>query len=125
MLQAKALLGTALNVDIYNDGSKGQLNSQVKTSTFKVHSKSSKLIELISRLTKNVWEITQRLLAFQCGADFVKVRQEQPLGVPVVPGARCVSVDGDADRIVYFYTDLAGTFHLLDGDRIATLGNIP
>lgn len=34
---------------------------------------------------------------------------------------RCVSIDGDADRVVYFYTDELGKFHLLDGDRIATL----
>ena len=34
---------------------------------------------------------------------------------------RCVSVDGDADRIVYFYADDELNFHLLDGDRIATL----
>ena len=34
---------------------------------------------------------------------------------------RCVSFDGDADRVVYFYTDNHETFHLLDGDKIATL----
>ena len=34
---------------------------------------------------------------------------------------RCVSVDGDADRVVYFFTDENGKFNLLDGDRIATL----
>jgi len=32
-----------------------------------------------------------------------------------------VSVDGDADRIVYYYIDTNDKFHLLDGDRIATL----
>ena len=35
---------------------------------------------------------------------------------------RCVSFDGDADRIVYFYLDDAdGGFRVLDGDRIAVL----
>lgn len=34
---------------------------------------------------------------------------------------RCVSIDGDADRIVYYYTDEQNKFHLFDGDRIATL----
>lgn len=34
---------------------------------------------------------------------------------------RCVSIDGDADRIVYYYVDDTKQFHLLDGDRIATL----
>lgn len=35
--------------------------------------------------------------------------------------ARCVSVDGDADRVLYYYMDGQTNFHLLDGDRIATL----
>lgn len=51
----------------------------------------------------------------------MKVQQKAPEGIPHVPNARCVSVDGDADRIVYYFTDENGTFHLLDGDRIATL----
>ena len=33
---------------------------------------------------------------------------------------RCASIDGDADRLVYF-TRLQGQFVLLDGDRIAAL----
>ena len=37
------------------------------------------------------------------------------------PGERGCSFDGDADRIVYYYTDSQGRFHLLDGDKIATL----
>lgn len=32
-----------------------------------------------------------------------------------------MSVDGDADRIVYYYMDKDKKFHLMDGDRIATL----
>lgn len=38
------------------------------------------------------------------------------------PNARYCSLDGDADRVVYYYTTPSQTFHLLDGDRIATLG---
>lgn len=57
-----------------------------------------------------------------CGADYVKTMQRAPIGMPVLePNTRCVSVDGDADRIVYFFTDENNCFHLLDGDRIATL----
>jgi phosphoacetylglucosamine mutase len=41
--------------------------------------------------------------------------------MPINPFARCVSIDGDADRIVYYYTDKYNKFHLLDGDRIAIL----
>lgn len=43
------------------------------------------------------------------------------LGIKINPGDRCCSFDGDADRIVYYYTDSQGHFHLLDGDKIATL----
>ncbi|XP_061609104.1 phosphoacetylglucosamine mutase isoform X3 [Phyllopteryx taeniolatus] len=60
-------------------------------------------------------------LNHQCGADFVKVQQKPPTGMKVCSGERCCSFDGDADRIVYFYTDSEGRFHLLDGDKIATL----
>lgn len=57
----------------------------------------------------------------QCGADYVKTHQSFPTGVPIETNARCVSVDGDADRVVYYYMDECSKFHLLDGDRIATL----
>ena len=35
--------------------------------------------------------------------------------------ARCASLDGDADRIVFYFMDADNNFRLLDGDRIATL----
>ncbi|XP_074471736.1 phosphoacetylglucosamine mutase isoform X1 [Sebastes fasciatus] len=60
-------------------------------------------------------------LNHECGADFVKVQQKPPTGVKLNPGERCCSYDGDADRIVYYYADSGGKFHLLDGDKIATL----
>lgn len=57
-----------------------------------------------------------------CGADFVKTKQRPPNGLPSCePNTRCVSVDGDADRVIYFFVDENQKFHLLDGDRIATL----
>lgn len=38
------------------------------------------------------------------------------------PGVKCVSFDGDADRIVYFYmSDKSNKMQLVDGDKIATL----
>uniref|UniRef100_A0A8D0L3V9 Phosphoacetylglucosamine mutase n=1 Tax=Sphenodon punctatus TaxID=8508 RepID=A0A8D0L3V9_SPHPU len=64
---------------------------------------------------------TKGKLNHLCGADFVKVHQKPPQGIEVKPNERCCSFDGDADRIVYFYNDAAGHFHLLDGDKIATL----
>lgn len=42
--------------------------------------------------------------------------------MPLEIGVRAASLDGDADRLVYFYLDKNGTFKLLDGDKIATLG---
>ena len=57
----------------------------------------------------------------QCGADFVKTGQRAPPSSQAAPLARCASLDGDADRIVYYFVDSDETFRLLDGDRIATL----
>ncbi len=42
--------------------------------------------------------------------------------MPLEVGTRAASLDGDADRLVYFYLDTQGNFKLLDGDKIATLG---
>ncbi|XP_068198391.1 phosphoacetylglucosamine mutase isoform X1 [Antennarius striatus] len=60
-------------------------------------------------------------LNHQCGADFVKTQQKAPTGITINPGERGCSFDGDADRLVYYYMDSEGQFHLLDGDKIATL----
>eukprot|EP01135_Chromosphaera_perkinsii_P009344 Nk52_evm20s1737 gene=Nk52_evmTU20s1737 len=58
-----------------------------------------------------------------CGADFVKVQQKEPEGLPanIPKDARFCSYDGDADRIMYFYFDEQKQFHMLDGDKQATL----
>jgi len=56
-----------------------------------------------------------------CGADHVKVSQGAPASLTMAPGVRHVSVDGDSDRVVYYYQEDGGRFRLLDGDRIATL----
>lgn len=60
-----------------------------------------------------------------CGADYVKTNQKAPPGVNMVSGGteRYCSLDGDADRIVYYYQALsdASSFRLLDGDKIAGL----
>jgi phosphoacetylglucosamine mutase len=60
-------------------------------------------------------------LNVQCGADYVKTRQAAPPSCKMAPLERWASLDGDADRIVYYFADKNGTFHMLDGDRIATL----
>ncbi|XP_030302964.1 phosphoacetylglucosamine mutase isoform X2 [Calypte anna] len=67
---------------------------------------------------------TKEKLNHFCGADFVKVHQKPPRGLDLKPNERCCSFDGDADRIVYYYKDETGHFHLIDGDKIATLISI-
>lgn len=37
------------------------------------------------------------------------------------PGQRACSLDGDADRLMYYYLDHNGGFKMLDGDKIAAL----
>ena len=37
------------------------------------------------------------------------------------PSQRACSLDGDADRLMYYYLDEHGHFHMLDGDKIAAL----
>ncbi|KAK9491925.1 hypothetical protein V1508DRAFT_420368 [Lipomyces doorenjongii] len=60
-------------------------------------------------------------LNFQCGADFVKTQQKLPVGLEPAPFELYASLDGDADRIVFYYVDESNKFHLLDGDKIASL----
>uniref|UniRef100_A0A7S3R0L6 Phosphoacetylglucosamine mutase n=1 Tax=Dunaliella tertiolecta TaxID=3047 RepID=A0A7S3R0L6_DUNTE len=72
-----------------------------------------------------------------CGADFVQKECKAPSGFSSLPvSARCCSIDGDADRLVYFVvqqqseqqsassnpvTTPPSHVSLLDGDRIAAL----
>jgi phosphoacetylglucosamine mutase len=60
-------------------------------------------------------------LNHQCGADFVQKEQQPPMHGTFPVNAKCVSIDGDADRLVYFFTDETGETTLLDGDKIAAL----
>lgn len=56
------------------------------------------------------------------GAEWVQKGQQIPGGVDpqVDTGIRCASIDGDADRCVFFCIE-DGVFSLFDGDRIAVL----
>ncbi|KAJ1992534.1 hypothetical protein H4R33_000990 [Dimargaris cristalligena] len=61
-------------------------------------------------------------LNHQCGADFVKTQQNFPAHIEGHPKERYAALDGDADRLVYFYMDEKDrTFKLLDGDKISGL----
>ena len=58
------------------------------------------------------------------GSDFVQKGKTIPTrgGFENLPaGTRCVSIDGDADRLVYFQTTAAGGVDLVDGDQLAVL----
>ncbi|OTB08803.1 hypothetical protein M426DRAFT_316829 [Hypoxylon sp. CI-4A] len=61
------------------------------------------------------------VLNLDCGADFVKTRQRAPPNPKPAPGERWCSLDGDADRLMYYWIDPETGFFMLDGDRIATL----
>ncbi|KAK8056806.1 Phosphoacetylglucosamine mutase [Apiospora rasikravindrae] len=62
------------------------------------------------------------VLNLDCGADFVKTRQRAPPSPKPQPGGRMCSLDGDADRLIYYWIDPETTqFFMFDGDRIATL----
>ncbi len=53
----------------------------------------------------------------------MKTSQKLPPSLASVlkPGQRACSLDGDADRLIYYYLDDRGQFHMLDGDKIAAL----
>ncbi len=61
-----------------------------------------------------------------CGSDFVQNARRLPEGFAgaVPAGARCCAVDGDSDRLVYFFSSSDSendAVTLLDGDKIAAL----
>lgn len=60
-----------------------------------------------------------------CGADFVKSNHQAPKlpeSVQRLPWRHYASLDGDADRLVYFtFDDEKHQFIMLDGDKIAAL----
>ncbi|KZT02644.1 phosphoacetylglucosamine mutase [Laetiporus sulphureus 93-53] len=71
----------------------------------------------------NTSTTTLGTLNHDCGADYVKTSQKLPPSLASVlkPGQRACSLDGDADRLIYYYLDDRGQFHMLDGDKIAAL----
>lgn len=79
--------------------------------------------ESLSLILHNTATTTPGALNNACGADFVKTQQKLPpsLAAHLKPGQRACSLDGDADRLIYFYLDERGQFHMLDGDKIAAL----
>lgn len=60
------------------------------------------------------------ILNKQCGADHVKSLRQAPDNADRRE-CKYASLDGDADRLVYFYLDTSGELVLLDGDKIMAL----
>ncbi|RDA94099.1 hypothetical protein CP533_6599 [Ophiocordyceps camponoti-saundersi (nom. inval.)] len=90
-----------------------------------------KMSELLKHIPKDVTGfdvkvvnddvLRPEILNLECGADHVKTKQRAPQTPKPVPGARCCSVDGDADRLIYYWIDPEMGFMMLDGDRISSL----
>ncbi len=47
--------------------------------------------------------------------------QKAPDGLPLTNYPKYCSIDGDADRLVYFFFDQNHQFYMLDGDRFSVL----
>lgn len=76
---------------------------------------------LLSVTVVNNEYINPNALNVNSGADFVKTNQKLPQGISPKPFDLYASFDGDADRVVFYYSDDDSVFHLLDGDKISTL----
>lgn len=66
-------------------------------------------------------------IIFKSGADYVKISKKLPSGFEeVLPGSRCASLDGDADRLIYYSIDKKNKIDLIlmDGDYISALFSI-
>ena len=67
-------------------------------------------------------------LNYGCGSDHVHTKKQPPseIEAPKDAGVRCVSVDGDADRLVYFQLlpTEGNAVQLFDGDKIACLAAV-
>ena len=85
-----------------------------------------KLLVLAERLAEML-EIERRNVDGRvnegCGAEHVQKGRILPCGVDPAAdvGIRMASMDGDADRLVYFFVRPGGELGLLDGDKIAVL----
>ena len=51
----------------------------------------------------------------------MKLYQKSPEGIPLGKFTKYCSIDGDADRLIYFFYDKNNQFRLLDGDRFSVL----
>ena len=97
----RQILSDLLPLEIFNDGTKGHLNENVGQHA--------------------CIDTDTALWSLQCGADYVKLYQKAPDGLPLAEYPKYCSIDGDADRLLYFFLDKDRRFHMLDGDRFSVL----
>ncbi|XP_020112806.1 phosphoacetylglucosamine mutase isoform X1 [Ananas comosus] len=74
--------------------------------------------------TRNSGKDGEGILNEKCGADYVQKEKVVPCGFGSDDvGVRCTSLDGDADRLVYFHVLSASNdrIDLVDGDKILSL----
>jgi len=80
--------------------------------------------EFSKRLPLRLINTGDGILNKMCGADYVKTKHLPPMGADEV-NFRYASLDGDADRVVYFYLEKSTPqvleLNLLDGDKIMAL----
>ncbi|CAL9052982.1 unnamed protein product [Musa banksii] len=83
-----------------------------------------KMVTGLDISVKNTGKKGEGMLNESCGADYVQKEKVVPSGFgPDYVGVRCASLDGDADRLVYFLIPSASSknIDLIDGDKILSL----
>ncbi|UKZ73293.1 hypothetical protein TrVFT333_000936 [Trichoderma virens FT-333] len=94
-----------------------------------------KLTELLKVIPKDVTEFNVKVvnddvlrpevLNLDVSRNFAVPTSSRPSSEPPnfkpTPEARCCSLDGDADRLIYYWADPDSGFFMLDGDRISSL----
>ncbi|KAK1286839.1 Phosphoacetylglucosamine mutase [Acorus calamus] len=115
LIPAKTLTGTP-DVKLTVDAANGVGGEKIK--------ELSKLLTGLEIEVRNSGKVGEGTLNEKVGADYVQKEKFAPLGFgPRDVGTRCVSLDGDADRLVYFRvlpTD-GRSVDLVDGDKILSL----
>ncbi|KAH7883541.1 phosphoacetylglucosamine mutase [Phlebopus sp. FC_14] len=89
--------------------------------TYAAQQFKDKLSDILTLELRNTRTNEPEELNKSCGADYVKVNQKAPSSLALQRGQRSCSLDGDADRLIYYYVDQQHGFHMLDGDKISTL----
>ena len=111
----RALVGSSMNKKLHIDCANG-VGAQ----------KLEKLAPLLkpSGLELVLYNTGDGVLNHECGSDYVQKDHNLPSMMPNMSVSDvCCAIDGDADRLVYFYSKGEGTQEivLLDGDKIAAL----